>query len=190
MYEEKNMTKDFHHLVWKPFWGREAIKGHCSLVCKAQCLPSLHYVLFFLGRCEAEPKSLSASLDIFCRVNPEHHELTSSAHPTRTHRTKVSLISAVWITFSSFVTSCTSVISSSSKLNGSLFAAAPNQSRLPWISTAQQCGWRELDCWLTTANCLKSVSLKPFIPQNMLDPPSTIITTDVDSCVLFCTIFC
>lgn len=119
---------------------------------------------FFLGRCEAEPKSLSASLAFFFRVNPEHHQLTSSAHPTRTHRTKVSLMSAIWITSSSFLTLCTSVISSSSVLNGSLFAAAPNWSRLPWISTAQQRGWCKLDCWPTTANCLKSVSLKLFTP--------------------------
>lgn len=105
MYEEKNMTKDFHHLVWKPFWGREAIKGHCSLVCKAQCLPSLHYVLFFSGAMWSWTKVVIGKSRLFFRVNPEHHQLTSSAHPTRTHRTKVSLMSAVWITSSSFATS-------------------------------------------------------------------------------------
>lgn len=171
--KRKNMTKDFHHLVWKPFWGREAIKGHCSLVCKAQCLPSLHYVLFFLGLCEAEPKSLSASLAIFIffRVNPERHELMWSARPTRTHRTNVSLMSAVWITSSSFVTLCMSVISSSSMLNISLFAAAPNQLRLPWISAVQQHDWltccscRKLDCRLTAWNQCLSKFLQIVSPQ-------------------------
>lgn len=119
---------------------------------------------FFWGDVKLNQSRYRQVSPFFFRVNPEHQQLTSSAHPTRTHRKKVSLMSAVWITSSSFLTLCTSVISSSSVLNGSLFAAAPNQSRLPWISTAQQRAWRKLDCWLTTANCLKSVSLKLFTP--------------------------